>query len=311
MKPTVAIIGAGAMGAMYAWHFASTGHGVVLAADEQRAERLRQGLVINGEQLMLPVLSPTDESAPVDLAIVAVKDRHLASAMTEASRVVGAHTTVISVMNGLDSEHELASQFDPGQVLLCVAAGMDAVREGSSIRWAHPGKLLIGTPDGTITPRLTTLASWLSAAGLAHEIRDDMMHQIWWKFMVNVGINQASAAMRADYGAFQAKTGARSLMLGLIDEVIAVAGPEGVHLDQSDVDRWLKVLATMAPDGRTSMCQDTDAGRPTEVESFAGRVIRLGERHGISTPLNQAMYWMLSAPTTPHSTNTEQVTGEQ
>lgn len=305
MQPTVAVIGAGAMGALYAWHFHHTGHRVVLVAAEERAERLGQGLVINGEPITLPVSTPNDPVAPVDLAIFAVKDRHLHRAIDDARHVIDRHTTIISVMNGLDSETVLAEAFEPEQVLLCVAAGMDAMREGARVWWTHPGRLLIGTRDGAITSRLTDLASWLDAAGLGQVVRQDMVHQIWWKFMVNTGINQASAAMRLPYGPFMQDGPARELMLALMHEVIAVSVAEGVNLGQADLDLWLAVLATMAPDGRTSMRQDVDAGRPTEVESFAGRMVEMGRRHGIPTPYNQAMHWMLTAITDDARTETE------
>ena len=305
MKPTVAVIGAGAMGAMYAWHFHHTGHRVVLVAADERATRLTHGLTINGEQVTLPVSTPANPVAAVDLAIFAVKDRDLRQAIDDARHVIDPHTTIISVMNGLDSETVLARSFGPDQVLLCVAAGMDAMREADRVWWEHPGRLLIGTRDGIATTRLAELAHWLEAADLAHAERADMVRQIWWKFMVNTGINQASAVMRLPYGPFMHDGPARALMLALMNEVIAVSVAEGVGLGAADIDQWLTVLSTMAPDGRTSMRQDVDAGRPTEVESFAGRMLEMGARHDIPTPYNQAMYWMLNAITEHARTSTE------
>ncbi len=120
-----------------------------------------------------------------------------------------------------------------------------------------------------------------------------MRHEMWWKFMVNVGINQASAVLRAPYGAFRADGDARSLMLALMDEVVAVSAAEGVPLGPGDIARWDAVLAGQPAEGRTSMHQDVEAGRRTEVDIFAGRVVELGARHGIATPYNEAMLWVL------------------
>ena len=120
-----------------------------------------------------------------------------------------------------------------------------------------------------------------------------MRHRMWWKFMVNVGINQASAVLDAPYGAFQSEGDPRALMMALIDEVVAVANAEGVALGAADIASWSEVLAAQPVAGRTSMHQDARAGRPTEVDTFGGRVVALGERHGIATPVNQTVVWVL------------------
>src|SRR5699024_7962793 len=120
-------------------------------------------------------------------------------------------------------------------------------------------------------------------------------HQMWWKFMVNVGINQPSAVLRTGYGGFQNPGPAYDLMMALIEEVRTVAAAEGVPLTDADVERWHAVLAGQPAEGKTSMHQDVLAGRPTEVDIFAGRVVELGRRNGIPVPFNQAMLWILSA----------------
>ena len=135
----------------------------------------------------------------------------------------------------------------------------------------------------------------LDRAGLAWQTPPDMRQTIWSKFYFNVGINQASALLHAPYGAFQADGDARRLMKALMTEVLQIAVAEGVGLGDQDVARWDAVLASMPAAGWTSMAQDTNAGRETEVETFAGRVVALGERHAIPVPFNQAMLWALRA----------------
>jgi 2-dehydropantoate 2-reductase len=112
---------------------------------------------------------------------------------------------------------------------------------------------------------------------------------LWWKFMVNVGMNQASAVMRAPYGVFQSSREAQALMEALMQEVIALAGVVGVDLAEKDVDDWVAVLNTLSPQGKTSMLQDIEAGRKTEVEIFGGKMVALGSAHGIPTPVNQTV----------------------
>ncbi|GAA3614378.1 2-dehydropantoate 2-reductase [Marihabitans asiaticum] len=299
---SVAVVGAGALGAMYAAHLAAAEVEVVLVAAGERAERLRtQGLTVNGAPLDIPVLDPsTDGHAPFDLVLVAVKAAQLEDSLDLVAPLVGPDTTFVSVLNGLDSERVIGERFSPEQVLLCIALAMDAEREGSAVRYTAPGRLEIGDSPATVTPgeggseRTEAVAELLDRAGIACTVHDDMTHRMWWKFLVNVGGNQASAATRTTYGRLRQEP-ARSLMVALQDEVVAVAAAEGVRLTATDVQRWYDVLEGQPADGRTSMLQDVLAGRPTEVDIFAGRVVELGRRHGIATPYNQSMLWVLSA----------------
>lgn len=300
---SVAILGAGALGAMYAAHLADSGVPVVLVATGERAQRLRTtGLTVNGARLDVPVLDPADgDHDPLDLVLVAVKARQLDESLDLVAPLVGERTTFVSVLNGLDSEEVIGRRFGAQRVLLCIGLAMDAERAGSAIRYRSAGRLEIGdgpatrTPDGSPSPRALAVREVLERGGLTVEMPADMAHRVWWKFLVNVGGNQASAVTGATYGTLARSGPARDLMIALQDEVVAVAAAEGVTLDETDVQRWYDVLDRQTEEGRTSMLQDVQAGRETEVEIFAGRVVALGERHGIPTPYNQSMLWVLRA----------------
>ena len=111
--------------------------------------------------------------------------------------------------------------------------------------------------------------------------------------MMNVGINQTSAILRAPYGVYQKTGEARELMLQAAREVIPISRKEGINLTEEDLTRIPGIIDEMAPDGKTSMLQDVEAGRKTEVELFSGTVIELGKKHGIPTPVNEVLYRMI------------------
>ena len=295
----IAIVGTGAMGGMYAAHFARAGFEVELVARGERAERLRAGLTVNAEPLVASVIDidQVQDAEPADLLIFAVKDRHLADAITDAAAVVGPQTIILSILNGLDTEDRIAARYGNERVLLCVALGMDAEREGHQIRFRQAGRLVFGRALNGLEPdaMVAAVQQALDRAGLAWQTPPDMRQTIWSKFYFNVGINQASALLHAPYGAFQGEGDARRLMKALMTEVLQIAVGEGAGLGDQDVARWDSVLASMPAAGWTSMAQDTNAGRETEVETFAGRVVALGERHAIPVPFNQAMLWALRA----------------
>ena len=121
-------------------------------------------------------------------------------------------------------------------------------------------------------------------AGIVSEVSADMVRRLWWKFMINVGINQASAILRGSYGLFQTSPPARALMDAAMREVIELSRKAGVPLTEADLGRMHEVLETLNPDGKTSMLQDVEARQKTEVEMFAGKVVELGRRFGVGSP---------------------------
>lgn len=289
---TVAIIGAGAMGSFYASKFFETaGFSPMFVARDSRYARLREeGVVVNGTQFLIPVVYPDDIIEPVDLIIVAVKNHHLEEAARDLKNLVGEQTTILSVMNGLDSEEYLGSVYGKDKVLYAIAVGIDAVRDGNSMTYTNPGKVCFGEAQNyQVSERSDAVRRAFEKAGIPHEIPPDMIRMLWWKFMINVGINQASAVMRIPYGVFQSSLDAQELMDDLMREVLVVAKQAGVNLREEDIHDWHGILDSLSPKGKTSMLQDIEAGRKTEVEMFAGKVVEMGSKYGVSTPVNRTV----------------------
>jgi 2-dehydropantoate 2-reductase len=120
-----------------------------------------------------------------------------------------------------------------------------------------------------------------------------MVRSLWFKFMINVGANQTSAILRANYGTLRSSSEAKELMDSAMQEVIALARAIKVDLSERDIGEFYKVLETLNAEGKTSMLQDVEAGRKTEVEMLAGTMIELGKRHGVPTPVNQKLFYEL------------------
>jgi 2-dehydropantoate 2-reductase len=294
----IVIVGAGALGAFYASRFISAGKfSVAVAADEAREKVLRDGgLRVNGEHFRVDVSNPSQCRGPADLVIVALKDYQLADAMPLICSQVGPETAVLSVMNGIDSEEEIATGCGCGQVLYCVAVGIDAVRSEGQVTVTNAGRLIFGRARNEWEdPMVTAIQDALDHAQLPWETPTDMLRMLWWKFMVNVGINQTSAILRAPYRVFQQSASARAVVDTLMQEVISLAQAQGINLTEQDLLAWPPVLNALSPEGKTSMLQDVEAGRRTEVEMFAGKVVRLGEECGIPVPANRIMLDLLHA----------------
>lgn len=294
MKPSIekiSIIGAGALGAAYgSLLYEADPACVCFIAAGPRHEKLRHGVVVNGKRYPIAVVSP-EEAAPADLLIVAVKHYHLDQAIVEMKNAVGPATTVLSVMNGIDSEERIGAVYGMDKVVYGLTLGIDAVREGSRVRYENQGRIFFGEAKNPgMTDRIRLIHELFDRAGIAHVIPPDMIRSLWFKYMVNVGVNQVSAVLGADYGALRSSAEARELMDAAMREVIAIAHRMNVELDEKDIGEWYRVLEGLHAEGKTSMLQDVEAGRKTEVDMLAGTVIDLGKRFGVATPVNGRLF---------------------
>ena len=304
MKPirTIGILGAGAMGAYFAESFAKVpSFSTFLIADGARADRLeKDGVVINGKKQFFKILRPDQAETKLDLILVALKHPQLKEALAGLGPLVGENTLFLSVMNGLESEEIIASVYGSEKVLYAISVGIDAVREGNQITYTKPGRHIFGEANNsTLSEKVLRVQEAFSTAGIQFETPVDMLRMLWWKFMVNVGVNQASAVLRAPYGVFHNDPDAQALMEALMREVVILAQASKVDLSEKDIRDWYPVLRSLSPTGKTSMLQDVEAGRKTEVDVFGGKVIELGRSLGIPTPVNQTIVQIIKVNERP------------
>lgn len=288
----ISIIGAGALGATYgSLLYRYDPAAVCFLASTGRYDQLsRNGVNVNGRQYPIAVMQ-SQEAATAELVIVAVKHHQLDQAIQEMAHAIGPDTTILSVMNGIESEERIGATYGMHKVLYGLALGIDAVRVDGAVTYSNLGKILFGEANNQIlSERVRRIQGLFVAAGIPCEVPEDMLRSLWFKFMVNVGVNQVSAVMGASYGAIRRSAEAQALMDAAMVEVILIAQARGIALSQGDLATWYGVLASLGEDGKTSMLQDVEAGRKTEVEMLAGTVIALGQQHGIATPVNQQLF---------------------
>jgi len=278
------------------------GSSVSILADPVRARRYdAEGFSLNGERVFFPILPagmPPQPGENPDLIIVAVKRHHLEEAIADMSPYVGPSTLILSLLNGITSEDDIAAAFGREKIPYAMILGIDAVREGSATTFSSSGKIHFGearNPAGAWSEKVSCIAELFDRCGMAYAVPEDMVRSLWYKFMINVGINQSSAVLRAPYGLFQRLPEAQSVMESAMREVVALSRVLGTGLDEGDIRSWGATLAALSPDAKTSMLQDVEARRKTEVEAFAGTVLALGEKSGVPTPVNRLLFDMLRA----------------
>lgn len=292
----VAIVGIGALGMMYGEHILTSGKAnLSFIMDEQRLAKHKNDVyAVNGITQNFTFLSPKNASV-MDLIIVATKFNGLDDAIEEIAPFVGDNTIIYSVLNGITSEEKLIERFGMQNILHCVVLGMDAVRTGNALVYQHKGIVKIGAVDEINLKALDTLCEFFDYINLPYSKEADILHALWAKLLLNVGINQTCMIYETTYGGAFDNAEARENMYAAMHEVIAVAQAEGVNLTEEDFQASVKVLQGLAYEGMPSMRQDGLAKRRSEVDLFAGTVVALGKKHCIPTPINQIYYNKIKA----------------
>ncbi len=288
----VSIIGLGALGVMFGKRLMDNGADVKFIASEQRIERYRRdGVFSNGERCDFAYASTNETGETDDLIMFAVKYNDMKQAICDVKHRVGPHTILLSMLNGITSERDIAKVYGWDNVICAVAQGMDALKVKNKLRYTNMGLLSIGNCErGPISEKVHTVARFFKRTNLPYEVVDDMSKRMWGKWMVNVGVNQTIGVYGGTFLDIQREGAAREAMLGAMREVIALAKVADINVTEADLPYWLNILGKLDPTGKPSLRQDIEAKRKTEVEMFAGAVVELGEKYGVPTPVNRELY---------------------
>lgn len=298
----VGIVGMGALGLLYGSLIADHvgADAVSYLMDEERYARCgrteaagdgpaRCPVLCNGKEYVFTV-EESGQAGKKDLLIVAVKGPGLSSALDTMAACVGEDTVILSVLNGISSEEVLAERFGAEKLLVTVAQGMDAMKFGKSLSYTQAGELRIGQGPFGSAEALRTVEAFFEKAGIPYVEEADIMRRMWCKFMLNVGINQTCMVYGVPYAGALAEGEANRTMIAAMREVIAVAGAEGISLTEADLNQYVALIGTLNPEGTPSMGQDRINGRASEVELFAGTILRLAAKHGLHVPTNAFLY---------------------
>lgn len=297
----VALIGLGAVGAAYLTSVADNFPECrirVIAAGE-RAARLRAGgIIYNGRRYMFDVAEP-QEGTPAGLLFVSVKNGQLSEAVGQAAAFVGPDTVIISPLNGVTSERKLAERFGAENVVYSYAIKLDATRRGAETVCGNEGWIVFGderNEPGRLSENVLAVEEFFKRSHIEYEIPEDMIKSLWKKFMMNCGLNQTSAVLGFSYGLMQRSQEARSLMRSAMEEAAAAArAAAGVELGEAEIGEIFRTMDMLSPNGKTSMLQDVDARRVTEVDAFAETVASIAREHGFAAPVNELYLRLIRA----------------
>jgi 2-dehydropantoate 2-reductase len=294
---TVALVGLGAIGCYIAGGITKAiGYdNFRVIAEGKRKERIeKDGVVINGVLHNFQVVSPNIKTTPADLVIVITKMPQLEEALEAIKNQVSENTMIISLLNGVESEQIISKIYGEEKVIYSVTRAAvtkvgNMVTYNPEIAYIEFGEKI----NNELSERVQALSRLFDAAGIRYIIPKDMIRAIWKKFMCNVSENQSSAILGIPFGAWHDNIYANYVREAVMYEVIEVAQKLGIALFPEDLIPQRELLKKINANAKTSMLQDIEAGRKTEVEMFSGTMLRLGKELGVPTPINALFYHMI------------------
>jgi 2-dehydropantoate 2-reductase len=291
----VLVVGCGAVGGLFAANLAQLGDVEVWAYDLDEAHVSainRTGLRLSGAGDIVGQVRATADAAGLpefDFGIVATKSMHTAPAIAATARALD-NASVASVQNGVGNEEAIAE--DVEKVIRGTTFPAGRVLEPGHIQWDVKGDTTFGPFEPSPAPmeEIERLADACSRAGMPAQAVADARGPQWRKLIFNASTNPIGALTHLTHGRVCEREDLRRLVTGLVDEGKAVAAAMGIELD-ADPEELIDHAAKpeVAYDHKASMLQDVEARRQTEVDYLNGGIVRFGQEHGVSTPLNRAI----------------------
>ena len=280
----IIICGLGAVGLTYGVKLRNKSNLRVLV-DEARLKRYTENKpVLNGVEQDFEYILP-DGKFDADLIIIATKSSGLESAIKNIKNFVTPETIIISLLNGISSEEKIKQAYPFAKALKSYFIGHSAVRNGNEVTQDGVGEIVVEKDN--------RIVSIFEECGINYSTPSDIDYALWLKFTMNIFSNQTSAILNMTFGELKQNQNFIEFAKKLISEVRMLAELKGIKNLENLETEALKALSGMCDEGKTSMHQDILAGRKTEVDIFAGEIIRLGKEVGVQTPYNQVLFDMV------------------
>ncbi len=296
----IAVIGPGAVGGYFGGRLAQSGEEVYFLAHGRTLAAMREhGLRVDSTKgdFTLPqvrVAGQGSEIGPVDLVLVAVKAWQVPELAPTVRPLLGPETIVLPLENGVEATDQLSEFAGSERVLVGLCGLMSTVVEPGYIK--HFGLepfITFGERDNSRTPRIERIKAALDKAGIKAVNPTDIYVRLWMKMLFITSVSGVGSVARAAVGVLRATPATREILRRSIAEMDQLAKASGVKMSESAVNETLAVVDQMPPSGTTSMQRDLLEGRPSELDSLVGAVVRIGQKLGIPVPVNETIYGAL------------------
>jgi 2-dehydropantoate 2-reductase len=291
----IAIMGSGGLGGYFGARLCKSDAQVHFIARGRHLEAMRtDGLRIEGpEPMHIPRVNATDnpgEVGIVDFVLFCVKLWDTEAALQQIRPMVGPGTAIISFQNGVLKDQYLRTAYDAAHIMGGVGYVATTIDRPGVIRQTGPmQRLLFGEFDGSRSPRGQALLAACLAGGIKAELSENILREIWQKYVFLVGLSGTTTTMRNTIGPIREHPQTRAFLLDVMREVVAVGRAHGVDLAEDYAELRLQLADELPADMTSSMHHDLEKGNPLEVRWLSGGVVELGRSKDVPTPLNRAI----------------------
>lgn len=296
----IAVFGTGGVGGYFGGRLAQAGEEVIFIARGEHLETMRRNGLrvdsIQGDFTIQPVQATNDPHrvGHVDIVLVAVKAWQVPEAAVAMRPMVGQQTGVVPLENGVDAPAQLIAALGATPVLggLCKISAF--IAQPGHIR--HVGiepYVAFGELDNRVSQRAGALRSAFENAGIKTHIPQDIQAAMWEKFIFIAALSGAGAVTRAPVGVIRSLPETRQLLKDTIQEIVTVARALKINLPDEIAANTIAFIDGLPPNVTASMQRDIIAGRPSELGSQSGALVRMGLETGVPTPTNAFIYHSL------------------
>jgi len=292
----IAILGCGAMGSVYAALLADAGHDVwAIDSWQDHIDAMRRnGLRLEGASgsrtVKLNATSNTEEVGQCDLVIIATKAMHVEAASRSALCLVGEHTSVLSIQNGLGGPDTAADILGKDKVLVGVVGGFGASIKEPGFAHHNGWELVrLGEFSGPVTQRLEDIADAWKSGGFRVECFDDIDQLIWEELICNVCFSGTCTVTGLTIGEVMEDTNAWICASNCALEAYNVAIAKKINVRIDDPIEYVRNFGSKIPKAKPSMLLDHIAGRMSEIDAINGAIPVAGSDVDVSTPFNTAI----------------------
>lgn len=292
----ILILGAGALGSLLGARLSRSATKIsLLTTDSEHVQTVRRkGLAVEEldgsvTRYSMPAYDHAHalDEAP-DLVMVTVKTHSIEEAVSSVLEHCPAGTLFLTVQNGIGNWERIANLVGKGSVLVGTTAQGATLVEPGRIRHGGNGPTFLGEPQGPPSARVDAIVAYFGQAGLKVEARNGMEQLIWEKLLVNVGINAITALTGTRNGFIATTPVARELCRAAVEEAMVVARAKGFEVSEDMVERVWNIAEATAVN-RSSMGQDVDHKKRTEIDAINGAIVSFGEQLHIPTPVNRTL----------------------
>jgi len=289
----IIVFGAGAIGSYFGGLLSKQNNVVLIGRSPHVSEINKNGLQIKGETKLKRKIKAIESinqiSHPPDLLLLTVKAFDTEHAITEAIRIIGPNTIVLSFQNGLNNIEKIQKKINKKQIIAGITThGVQLVKPGI-IYHKGIGSTVIGEPFNEQTKRIQRIMACFNDAGIQVEISFNIIEDIWKKAIVNASINPLTAIFQCQNGYLAKNPILTALVKKICEESTSIAQQkELIFTKEEMIQRTMKVI-NQTKRNYSSMLQSVQQGKQTEIDEINGTLVKIGKNYKCDVTLNKLL----------------------